>query len=203
VTTWNPIDYPTDRCLIGGYPTPGLCEVQGASSPRKWDEQAGYAMSGAILIFRGRALSRFTLTFRLFTVEHWQQWADIRPILTSPPSTKKPTGPEGSAVLLGAGGPIEGGGVGFTVSKALDIDHPVLSEVGITHIVIEDTTAPEQTEDGVWTISVKCIEWRRISRGVSKPDGAQKEPTDPLQVELEGLNSEAQRKKAALDGGNP
>lgn len=191
MTTWNPIEYPTDRCVIGGYPTPGLCEVQGAGSPRKWDEQAGYAMSGAILIYRGHANSHFNLTFRLFTSEHWQQWAEIRPILL--------TAPKGSTA------PVDGGGVGvaITKSKALDIDHPVLAEVGITHIVVEDVSAPEQSEDGVWTIVVKCIEWRRFSIGIGKPDGAQQEPTDPLQLELDGINSDNQMKQAALDKGNP
>jgi hypothetical protein len=177
MTTWNPIDAPIDRCLLGGYLTPGLCEVAGASSPRKWDEQAGYAMTGAILIYRGTALSRFALRFKLLTAEHWEEWAAIRPILLRPPIGQR--------------------------AKALDVDHPQLNEVGITHLVVEDVTAPEQTEDGVWTIECKCIEWRRYGTALSKPDGADATPADPNEQRIGELSDEAQALKAARDKGNP
>lgn len=177
MSAWNPIQEPTDRCLLGGYPTPGLCEVSGASSPRKWDEQAGYAMTGAILIYRGIGLSHFTMRFKLYTTEHWLQWSEIRPILLRPP--------------LG------------TRARALDVDHPVLNEVGITHLVIEDVSAPEQVEDGVWSIEAKCIEYRRYKQALSKPDAAAATPVDPLEVEIGRVNDENQVMKTALDPGNP
>jgi hypothetical protein len=175
--SWNPIQDPVDRCYLGGYATPGLLEVAGAGSPRKWDEQAGYAMSGAILIYRGIGLSHFTLTFRLYNLTHWQQWNEIRPILLRPPMGK--------------------------VSRALDVDHPVLNEVGITHLVIEDVTAPSQVEDGVWEIVVSCIEWRRHKQAIAKPDGSAATPVDPNEVEIGRLNDEVQMTNAALDEGNP
>lgn len=177
MTTWNPIELPADRCLLGGYPTPGLLEVSGASSPRKWDEQAGYAMTGAILIYRGIGLSHFTLRFKLLTVEHWEQWAQIRPILLRP-------------------------AIGHRAS-ALDVDHPVLNEVGITHIVIEDVSAPEQVEDGVWQIEAKCIEWRRYGMALGKPDGAEATPADPREARIKELNDENQALRLARDKGNP
>jgi len=175
--TWNPIEDPTDECLLAGYATPGLCEVVGASSPRKWDEQAGYAMTGAILLYRGIGLAHFTLRFRLFTLTHWDQWEIIKPVLLRPPVGRR--------------------------AKALDVNHPVLNEVGISQLVVEDVTAPEQVEDGVWQIEVKCIEWRRYSLGASKPDGAEATPADPREVEIGDLDGEAQRKRLALDEGNP
>jgi len=177
MSAWNPIEEPIDRCLLGGYPTPGLCEVAGASSPRKWDEQAGYAMTGAILIYRGIALSHFTMRFKLYTTEHWLQWSDIRPILLRPP-------------------------IG-TRAKALDVDHPVLNEVGITHLVVEDVSAPEQVEDGVWSIEAKCIEYRRYKQALAKPDGADATQVDPREVEIKRLNDENQVMNTALDEGNP
>ena len=175
--TWDPLNSPVDQCTIAGYLTPGLCEVTGASSLRKWEEQAGYAMAGAIVFYRGVALSHFTMTFRLFTEQHWQQWADIRPILMRKPK------------------------VGAT-TLALDVDHPVLNEVGISQMVIEEIAAPEQTEDGVWTIELKCIEWRRYTLAAAKADGAEATPVDPLQVEIGELSSEIQLTKAAVDKGN-
>jgi hypothetical protein len=175
--TWDPISDPVDRCLIGGYPTPGLCEVTGAGSPRKWDEQAGYAMTGAILIYRGIGLSRFTMNFRLFTREHWEQWQAIRPILMRPPIGR--------------------------LARAMDVDHPVLNEVGISQMVIEDVTAPEQVEDGVWAIALKCIEWRRYSISVAKQDGSEATPDDPREKRNQAVADENQRKRLALDEGNP
>lgn len=177
MTTWNPIDAPQDRALIADRLTPGLCEITGASSPRKWDEQAGYAMTGAILIYRGIALAHFSMRFRLFTREHWEEWAAIRPFLLRPPVGKR--------------------------ARALDVQHPVLDEVGISQMVIEDVTAPEQTEDGVWQIELKCIEWRRYTISTAKPDGSEATPVDPLQVELGEVVDEYNRNKLALDKGNP
>lgn len=192
MTTWNPIDAPTDRCLIGGVLSPGVCEVQGASAPRKWEEKAGYAMTGAILVYRGIALARFTLVFRLYTTEHWEEWARVRPMLLKAP--------------VGQISELEGAGIGLIPTRALDVDHPLLNEVNISHMVVEEVGAPEQTEDGVWTIQVKCIEWRRIGRGIGKPDGSQANETDPDAARLRvlgALNDENQMLKAALDKGNP
>jgi hypothetical protein len=175
--TWNPIEQPVDECWLGGYATPGICEVVGASSPRKWDEQAGYAMSGAILIYRGTGLAHFSLNLKLYTLEHWNTWDLIKPILMRPPVGKR--------------------------ANALDVVHPVLNEVGISQLVIEDVGAPEQVEDGVWSISIKCIEWRRYGLGVSKPDGSEATPADPRDVEIGELTDERNMSQLAADGGNP
>jgi hypothetical protein len=175
--TWNPLTQPTDRCKIAGVDTPGLCEVTGASSPRKWDEQAGYAMTGAILIYRGNALARFTMRFKLYTLTHWTQWAAIRPLLLRAPVGKR--------------------------SHALDVDHPVLTEVGISQMVLEDVTAPEQVEDGVWQIELKCIEWRRYSVSVGQADGSEATPEDPRQKKIREVRDANQVKQLALDKGNP
>lgn len=177
MTTWNPIDAPQDRALIADRLTPGLCEITGASSPRKWDEQAGYAMTGAILVYRGIGLAHFSMRFKLFTREHWEEWAAIRPFLLRPPVGQR--------------------------ARALDVQHPVLDEVGISQMVVEDVTAPEQSEDGVWTIELKCIEWRRYKISTAKPDGSEATPEDPLQTEFGEAMDEFNRNNLALDPGNP
>jgi len=175
---WNPIDLPVDRCFLGGYGTPGLLEVSGAGLLNKWDELAGVAMTGAILRYMGRRPSRFTLRFKLLTGEHWQQWAEIRPVLTRPPINKNNT--------------------------ALDVDHPVLNEVGITHLVVEELSAPEQVEDGVWQIEVKCIEWRRFGMVPATPiDAAAATPFDPREAQIQQLLDEHQQLVLARDRGNP
>ena len=71
------------------------------------------------------------------------------------------------------------------------------------HLVVEDVTATEQTEDGVWTIECKCIEWRRYGQALSKPDGADATPVDPNEQRIGELSDEAQALKAARDKGNP
>lgn len=175
--TWNPIQNPTDVCLLGGVKTPGICEITGASSPRKWDKKAGYAMTGAILVYHGIDLSAFTISLKLYTLEHWTGWEVIKPLLMRPPIGR--------------------------VAKALDVVHPVLNEVGISQLVVEDVSAPEQVEDGVWLIAIKCIEWRRYKIDVGTPDGSEATPADPRQVEIQALWDEGQLKKMAADGGNP
>jgi len=172
---WNPITQPTDRLTLGGRPSPGLVEVLGASSGYKWDELASYAMSGALLVFRGRKLSHFKLNFTLWTVQHWAEWESFRGLLIRPP--------------LGQ------------LIRGLDVVHPVLNEVGIQHLVIEDVAAPEQVQDGVWSIVVSCIEWRTPRPGKAKVDGSEATPEDPWDLVLGRLTE--QFNALATDPGNP
>jgi hypothetical protein len=133
-----------------------LVEVLGASQGYKWDELAGYAMSGALLIFRGRKLSHFKLNFTLYSTQHWLEWDQFSPLLIKPP--------------LGQ------------IIRGLDVVHPILNLIGIQHLVIEDVAAPEQTQDGVWTIVVSCIEWRTPRPAKAKVDGAEATEDDPWDV---------------------
>jgi hypothetical protein len=159
---WNPLTEPRDRCLIGGHITPGICDIEGANSPREWLEVRGPGLSGAILRFRGVMPSHFTIKFRLYTTIDWADWNAFQVLVAKPPFGKRP--------------------------RALDIVHPLLEPLGIRSIVVEDVLAPEQTGDsGEWTATLKVIESRaRKSVPQGKVDGSQQTPTDPYeQIEAE------------------
>jgi hypothetical protein len=55
-----------DFIKLGGEKSSGLCDVSGASSPRKWDQALGYGISGASSRFLGITLSEFSIKFRLY-----------------------------------------------------------------------------------------------------------------------------------------
>lgn len=152
--TWDPIRKAQDKLTLALHPSPGICEITGAASKRKWDELTGYAVSGGLLIYRGIALSHFTCTFFLYTLEHWVEWEAFRPVLIRPPLGKRPAG--------------------------LDIVHPVLAELGIHQCVIEEVGGAVQSDNGVWSIAIQCIEFRQ-PRGntIAKVDAAEATPSDP------------------------
>ncbi len=152
----SPLDTPVDYVLLAGQKSPGIAEILGASSPRKWDERGGYALSGATLVYKGNGLAKFTLQLRLYSVEDWAAWDAWRPLVQRPP--------------VGAR------------ARALEIVHPFLEALEIRSVVVEDVLQPIQTGDGEWTIEVKFIEWRRPLVALSRPDGAR--VTDAVEAEI-------------------
>ena len=155
---WNPLDNSLDKATIGGRLTPGICEIVGANSPRAWDERAGYGLSGAIVVFHGVKLSHFTIKFQLYTTQDWNDWHAFKPIVDKPP-------------------------IG-TWQGPLDCAHPLLADLGIRSIVIEDVLVPEQSDDGVWTIELKVIEFRGPKGALAKPEGSAATPVDPKEQEI-------------------
>jgi hypothetical protein len=134
-SSWSPLEQPVDFATVGGRRTPGLCDIEGAGSPRRWDERRGYGLSGATLVYRGLALASFTTKLRLYSPEDWQAWHDFAPVVSRPPTGER--------------------------AQALDIVHPILEEVGIRSAVVEDVLAPRQTGEGEWTVEIRWKEFRR------------------------------------------
>lgn len=171
--TWDPINQPIDKFLLAGKVSPGLCEVTGASSPRKWDELDGYGLSGARLRFRGIALSHFSIDVRLIDDVDWVDWYAFKPLLDKPP--------------LGQ------------FAKSMDIFHPHLHDLGIASVVVDDMDQPVQTEDGIWTVTIKFIEWRVPKVTIASPDGAVATPADPEQAHIEQLLQQRNALAAKVD----
>lgn len=151
--SWNPIDQPRDWVKLGGQRTPGLCDISGAGSPRRWDERESYGYSGATVVFHGLKLAHFSLRLRFYSAQDWEDWYAFKPSIDKPPLGKR-QGP-------------------------LDIEHPLLSQVGITSVVVEDTLSPMQTADGEWTVEIKLIEYRPLKFAIAKPDNTAAKPVDP------------------------
>lgn len=153
--TWNPISSPIDYVILAGKRSPGIAEITGGSSPRKWDERKGYAFSGARVVYRGMGLAKPTLKIKLSTVEHWAEWDEWKELVKKPPAMSRP--------------------------RALDISHPLLDAIDVRSVVVEDVSQPEQTGDGEWTIAIKLIEYRKPTFALAAPDGSQTQPTDPYE----------------------
>jgi hypothetical protein len=158
-----------DFVLLGGLKSPGLCDVQGAGSPRKWDQAAGYGLSGAVSRFLGNALSEFSIKFRLYgdpkvPDPDWQAWQAFEAVLMKPPAGKHP--------------------------RALDIWHPVLERLKIKSVGVVDVGQPYQSDDGEWTIEVKFIEYRRPKITLAKPEAAKATPTDPYDRIIDSLDQQ-------------
>jgi len=166
--TWNPLESPVDYIVLAGQRSPGLATVAGASLTRKWDERKGHGLSGSTLVYRGGPASRFTVSIRLLTVEHWQDWDAWRPLVQRPIDPQRP--------------------------RALDIEHPFLDALGIRSVVVESVAQPEQTGDGEYTVVLGLIEYRPPVRAIARPTGARARPVavDPVDLEIERLTAQVQ-----------
>lgn len=165
--SWNPLKEPVDYAIIAGKRTPGICDIVGASSPRKWDERDGYGLSGATLWFKGVGLAHFSIKLRLYTDQDWEDWYAFKPLVERPPLGKWP--------------------------KSKDIHHPLLVDLGIKSIVIEDLLQAERTDDsGEWTQEIKAIEFRTPKFTLAKPDGSAATPADPVEQEIGRLTDQYQ-----------
>jgi hypothetical protein len=157
--SWNPLDNPVDKVGLGGKLTPGLAEIVGADSPRQWDERTGYGLSGATVFFHGIKLSHFSIKLRLFTAADWDDWHAFKPLVDKPPIGKRP--------------------------RSLDVSHPLLEDLGIRSVVVENVSVPEQSDDGEWSIEIKVIEFRKPKFTMAKPEGSTATPVDPVEQQIQ------------------
>lgn len=163
-----------DYVLLGGAKTPGRATVQGAGSPRKWDVRQGYGYSGAIVVYMGDGLAQFDIHVDLWLPEHFSEWNRFAKIAL----VKAPLG---------------------TKPKALDISHPLLSlePLKITSVVVEDVSQFEQDDEGLWTCTIKCLQYRAPLPALGRPlasipNAAKITPTaqDAAEVEIQKLIGE-------------
>lgn len=172
--TWDPIRQPVDYVVLSGQRSPGVAELAGAASPRKWDVRKPHGGSGATVVYTGTDVSRFKLTLRLYTVQHWTDWHAWKALVTRPPAGERP--------------------------RALDIRHPLLDDLGITSVVVEDLLQPRQTKDDEWTIEVHLLEYKPPVRALARPDGSDAAPTitDPVELRIQALTTRHQVNRIAL-----
>ena len=163
---FDPTKAPVDYILLAGKKSPGIAEIDRASSLRTWDERRGYGLSGATTIFRGVRLAHFIVRLRLYTAVDFASWAEFAVLVQRPPTGERP--------------------------RQLEIWHPILEDLGITAVGVEELGQPVQTRDGEWTIEIKFIEYRKLQPALSRPEGAQAAPVDPVDRRIEELAAQVQ-----------
>lgn len=164
--TFNPVTDPIDYILLANRKSPGIAGVNAGNSPRRWDERRGYALSGARVVYRGIGLSRPVVTLRLYTAEDWEDWHSWKELVQRPPIGER--------------------------AHAQDIWHPILEDLNIVSVVVEDLLQPKQTGDGEWSIDIKFIEYRRPVLNLEVIDGSAERSDDPVDQYIEELTGQVQ-----------
>lgn len=176
---WNPITEPIDWIDFAGRSTPGLARIEGAGSPRRWDERESYGWSGAFVVYHGQNLSHFSVFITLFSPEDWNDWYAFKPLVDRVPLGKR--------------------------QPPLDISHPLTAGLGIHAVVVEDVTQPTQVDDGVWEIELKLIEYRSPRLALAAANGSEAEPPDPedaIQADLNNTRDSLQDEGRQIDAAN-
>lgn len=141
-----------DYVILNGIRTPGRATITGAGSPRTWDKQKGWAMSGATLIFTGDDLSDFEVHVDIWEDRHWTEWTPIAKLLE-----KRSTG-------LGA--------------KFLNIIHPQLyrAPLRITAVAVRDVSQWTKSKSGLWSCTIALTDWKAPKPALGKPDASIDKP---------------------------
>jgi hypothetical protein len=171
--TFNPLVRPVNVVVIGGVQSPGIATIRDAHAPRRLVVRNGVGLSGATVRFQGVMLSeKFAVELRLYTAEDWDAWASFKDVVDPPPLGEH--------------------------ARALDISHPILEDLGITSVLVDDVLQPVQEgETGVWLIVIKLTQFRRPTFQASAPDGAQAGPEDPVDIQIAALTAEVDRRAAS------
>lgn len=168
---FNPVRNPVDVLVLDGKPSPGLCTIKNAADIREWLERGGYGQTGGFSIFRKRRLAHPVAEFRLSTAEQWDEWHVWSQLIRRLPRSR--------------GGVTPAGGY-------LRATHPILEDLGIVALGVEEIGQPDQVEDGVWAIVVKFIQFHAPQVTLAKPEATKPRPVDPVEQEIEALNGENQ-----------
>lgn len=164
--TFNPNTDPIDYILLANQRSPGLAVVKNADSLRRWDERRGYALSGARVVFRGIGLAKPIVTLRLLSTADWDAWHAWRPLVQRPPVGER--------------------------AHAKDIWHPILEDLGIGSVVVENVLQPKQVADGEWNIDIKFIEFRLPVPTLETIGESDERSDDPVDRYIEDLSGQVQ-----------
>ncbi len=179
----NPIDDPQswDTVTMAGIVCPGICKIGEFKTKREWDIKKGKGVFGATITFIGRPPSTGSITFYLWTSDHFNQWATFRDLFKFDP-TKKDV-------------------------KAIDIYHPSLVDIDMTSFVCEGIGAVKHEGQGLYSITVDLLEYfpaaKKSAIGTpsgstgGKPQGGGGASLDPIadaqQKEIADLLAKAQQ----------
>jgi hypothetical protein len=126
--------------------SPGLAKVRGAGTPRNWDVQKGYGISGAFCVYTGAGLAEFSIDVFLWLNSHWPEWDNFAKLLEKPTKAVRP--------------------------RALSITHPLLTKppIRITQAVVKDVSQFEYNESTqLWACEIKFLQFKAPAPILSKP----------------------------------
>jgi hypothetical protein len=179
---WNPLTHPINYVLLAGKRSPGIAVVgatKPATAPSKWDERQGYGLSGAWLFYTGDGLAHFNVQLKLYTTQDWDDWHVWKKLVMKRPLTPGSASDVGKVAIKIAGGAI------FPRPKALDIWHPLLDELGIRSVVVEDRIQPQLTDEtGEWTVEILFAQFRQPKPAFAKPEASKAQEVDPLDAKI-------------------
>lgn len=169
-----------DVIVIGQITSPGVCTLSGFERKSDWDQKKGKGSLGATLTYTGRPAAKGSITFQLWTEDHYAAWSTFRPLLKYDPTRATIT--------------------------AVDIYHPSLADVEIKSVVVESIGRADHKGGGMYEIVVEMIEFFPPPKAsaIGTPSGstsAQKgttpgKSTDPIadaqQAEIAKLLTQAQ-----------
>lgn len=125
-----------DVAVIAGIRSPGICEVTGANRKFIWDEKQTAGAQGATITYRGWALAKPKIKFKLWTDALIRQFYDeFVPALAYDATKQSP--------------------------KPVDVYHPKLFANDIFWLVTQDIG--DLTDEGaqLWTVTVEFLEYRQ------------------------------------------
>lgn len=164
----DPINAPVDFIRLAGLKSPGIAEIENAESLRDFVVRQAPFMTGARVIFRRRELAKFAIKFSLYTPEHHAVWTAWRALVDALPDVRRE-------------------------AKSLDIWHPLLEDLDIKSVVVLSVGQGVQTDDGVWTYTVKFLETRGLPKiSLAKVEGSQAKAVDPIDKLIENLAGQVQ-----------
>ncbi len=173
--SWNPIDNPIDYMTLDDRRSPGLCTISKLSIPRTFMVQKGFGFTGAIVIYTGLDVAKFTATLRLDTRQDWDDWHAWKPLVDTPPRGTRP--------------------------RAKKAWHPFLEMLGVSAVLVEKLHQPVISDDMSSTIAIDFIQYRRPRLDLSKPDGAGDKKLDPNSAQIAVNSATIEGLKSALAGG--
>lgn len=136
--------------VFGILATPGVASVKNLSRKYSWKAQQGFGVSGATSTFVGSPLAEWEVEVRMWTDDQLAQWTAFARLCLAPP------------------------GNGATVGGAFEIQHPLLSGPpwSIKHATVTEVGQLNLSDAGLWTVTIKCQEWRKPKTQESRPIAA-------------------------------
>lgn len=153
----NPLEQPQawDVIQIGQLTSPGHCVLGDFRSKHEWDVKKGKGVYGSTITYVGRPPATGTITFYLWTADHFTQWDTFRQAFKYDPTKK--------------------------AVQAIDIYHPALADIDLTSVVCEGIGAAKHEGKQLYSIEVELLEYFPPPKGsaIGTPTGSQSVATSP------------------------